>query len=102
MIWDWIIGAVPSWVWLVGGLLIAAALVAILRNGGWKWAIGVLVAFGAVFLQSRSYKRGAGNERARQDAADTKARDIIAERKESVRISPQADKDERFDRWTKP
>lgn len=102
MIWDWIIGAVPPWAWLIGGVLFAAVIVAVLRQGGWKWAVGVLVAFGAVFLQSRSYQRGATSERVKQEKADTKARDVIAERKENVRTAPQKDKDERFDRWQNP
>lgn len=101
MIWDWIVSAIPAWLWIVGAVIIASVVVIALRQGGWKWAIGILIAGAAGYMQARSYRRGAAAERAKQDAADQHARDVIAEKKEDVRVITDEDRDRRFDRWSR-
>lgn len=102
MIADWIIGSVPPWAWLILALVIAAIIITALRGGGWKWALAAAAAGVMAYLQAKSYHRGAAVERGKQDAADQKARDVIAEKKEDIRTASPKEKDERFNRWTKP
>lgn len=101
MIVDWIIGSVPPWVWVVLGLFVAAIIISVLRAGGWKWALAAAVAGAAAYFQAKSYHRGAAVERGKQDAADQKARDVIAEKKTDVRGASDEDLAKRTDRWTK-
>lgn len=102
MIWDWIIGSIPPWVWLVLAGIVVLVVIGVLKGGGWKWALAAAVAGVAAYLQARSYRRGAEVERAKQDAADEEAKDIIAERKADVRTISSDERKERFDRWQKP
>ncbi len=101
MIWDWIIGSIPAWVWMA--LAVAAALViaAVLRQGGWKWALGALVAGAAAYLQAKSYQRGASTERAKQQHADQKAREVIYDNRDDARMMPDDQLDKEIDKWTK-
>lgn len=98
---DFILGSIPSWVWIVLGLGAVLAVVAVLKGDGWKWAVGIAAAAGLAFMQSRAHQRGAAVERAKQDAVDDKARDVIAEKKEDVRTISPDERKERFDRWSK-
>lgn len=98
-LWSIVWGLLPWWAWL--GLGVAAAFAAY-RLLGWKGALAVLaVTFGSV-AYSRGARRGVEVERAKQDAADEKARDIITEKKEDVRTAPADEKKRRFERWEKP
>ncbi len=101
MIWDWIMGSIPPWVWLAAGVAAVLVIAAVLRQGGWKWALAASAAALAAYFQAKSYHRGAASERAKQDAADQHARDVIAETKEDVRTIAPAERKERFERWQK-
>lgn len=102
MIWDWIVGSIPPWVWLVLAGAVVLVIVSVLKGDGWKWALGAAVAGVVAYLQAKSYHRGADAQKAKQDAADDKARDIIADKKEDVRTIPPDEREERFKRWEKP
>lgn len=101
MILDFILGAIPSWVWLVLGAAAILAVVGVLKGDGWKWAFGIAAAAGLAFLQSRAHQRGAASERAKQDAADEKARDIIHDNREEMGNLPDDELDRRLNRWDK-
>lgn len=102
MIWDFILGSIPSWVWIVLGAAAILAVVGVLKGDGWKWAFGIAGAAALAFLQSRAHQRGAASERAKQDAADEKARDTITETRNDVRSKSDVELDKEIDRWTKP
>jgi hypothetical protein len=95
LVWGWL----PWWGWLLIGLGIA---VVIYRLLGWKGALAVIATTAGAVAYSRGAKRGMEVEAAKQEAADDKARDIIAEKKEDVRAMPDEERDERFKRWEKP
>lgn len=97
-LWSIVWGLLPWWVWL--GLGVAAAF-AVYRLLGWKGALAVLaVTFGGV-AYSRGARRGVEVERAKQDAADEKARDIIHDNREEMGNLPDDELDRRLNRWDK-
>lgn len=95
IVWGWL----PWWAWLALGVAVAFAVYRLL---GWKGALAVLAATFGSIAYSRGARRGTDVERARQDAADDKARDVISEKKEDVRTMSDKERDERFNRWEKP
>lgn len=98
---DLIFNLMPWWGWLV---VAAVAAVIAIRLFGFNAAIAVLVAGAAAAVYAKGRKAGVTVERAKQDAADNHARDVIHEKKEDVRSIPdtpagKAERDERFNRW---
>lgn len=98
---DFILYALPWWWPLV--IAIPAGLLAA-RYFGVNAAILVGVLAMAATIYAKGRKAGASVEVAKQQQADTKARDVIHEKKEDVRSIPstpagKAERDRRFDRW---
>lgn len=102
MILDFILGSIPSWVWIALAAVGVLVVVGILKGDGWKWAFGIAGAALLVFFQSRAHQRGAAVERAKQDAADDRVRDTIATKKAEVETLTDEERNERFSRWEKP
>ncbi len=95
IVWGWL----PWWAWLAIGL---GAAIAVYRLLGWKGALAVLaVTFGSV-AYSRGAKRGVEIEKAKQDAADEKARRVIHDNRDDARMTPDDQLDKEIDKWTKP
>lgn len=90
-------GLVPWWVWLLIGL---AAAVGAYRLLGWKGALGVLaVTFGAA-TYGRGVQKGQTSERAKQEAVDAKARDVVKDNTIAVSKLPPDKRDKEFEEWT--
>ena len=99
---DWLLNTMPWWGWFV---IAAGAGLLSLRLFGFNGLIAALVAGAAASTYAKGRKAGVTVERAKQQQADTRARDVIHEKKEDVRSIPQtpagkAERDERFDRWS--
>lgn len=100
---DFILNLVPWWAYLI---LAAVAGLFALRWFGFTGLITALMVGAAIASYAKGRKAGVTVERAKQTQADTKARDVIHEKKEDVRSIPQtpagkAEKRERLDRWVK-
>lgn len=98
---DLIFNLMPWWGWLV---VSAIAAVITIRLFGFNAAIAVMIAGATAAVYAKGRKTGATVERAKQDAADNHARDVIHEKKEDVRSIPstpagKAERDRRFNRW---
>lgn len=98
---DLIFNLMPWWGWLVVSAVAAAIAI---RLFGFNTAIAVLIAGATAAVYTKGRKTGATVERAKQDAADNRARDVIHEKKEDVRSIPstpagKAERDQRFNRW---
>lgn len=100
---NWLFDFMPWWGWLaVSGV----AGVLALRWFGFNGLIAALVIGAAASTYAKGRRAGATIERAKQDRADTQARETIHEVKEDVRSIPdtpagKAERDKRFDRWSK-
>lgn len=98
-LWAWFWNLMPTWAWVALGV---AAAVVTWRLLGWKGVVAVLaVTFGSV-AYSRGVKTGSGAERAKQDAADDKARDTITSKRVDAQTKTGEELDREIDRWTKP
>lgn len=100
---NFIFDLIPWWGYLV---IAAVAGVLALRWFGIHGLIVALLAGGAVASYARGRRSGVQIERAKQVQADTRAREVIHDRKEDVRSIPntpagQTERRERFDRWVK-
>lgn len=100
---DFILNVVPWWAWIV--VAVPIALLA-LKYLGFNATIGLLGAGVAATLYARGRAQGVQTERAKQQKVDQKARDVIHEKKEDVRSIPatpagKAERNQRFDRWSK-
>lgn len=100
---DWIFNALPWWGWLV---IAAGAGLLSLRLFGFNGLITALAAGAAAAVYAKGRKTGETAERAKQVQADTRARDVIHEKKEDIRSIPstpagKAERNERFTRWEK-
>lgn len=98
---NWLFDLMPWWGWFV--LSIGAGLVAF-RLFGLNGLLAALLVGASVAAYAKGRKAGVTVERAKQVAADTKARDTIYDVKEDVRSIPntpagKAERDKRFDRW---
>jgi len=99
---DFLLGAVPSWVWIALGFMIIAVIVGVLKGDGWKWAFAVAGAAALAFFQSRAHQRGAAAERIKQANADTKARETISENRAENLAKSDDELDREIERWTRP
>lgn len=94
---------VPWWGWFA--ISIGAGVLA-LRWFGFNGLIAALVIGAAASTYAKGRKAGASTERAKQERADNMARETIHDIKEDVRSIPatpagDAERDKRFDRWSK-
>ena len=97
-LWEFVWGLMPWWVWV--GIGVAAAFAAY-RLLGWKGVVSVAATTIGVVAYSRGAQKGVEVEKAKQDAADDKARDVIAEKKIEVKVLSPKERSERFGRWEK-
>lgn len=97
----WLLDLMPWWGWFV---ISAGAGVLALRWFGFNGLIAALAAGAAAAAYAKGRKSGVTTERAKQQQADTKARETIHDVKEDVRSIPntpagKAERDKRFSRW---
>lgn len=97
-LWSFIWGLLPWWAWLAIGL---AAAIAVYRLLGWKGALAVLATTFGAAAYSRGAKRGIEIERAKQDRADQRARDVIYDNRAEMDALPDDELDRRLNRWDK-
>lgn len=100
---SWLLDLMPWWGWFV--ISVGAGLLA-LRLFGFNGLMVALAAGAAAATYAKGRKSGVTTERAKQVAVDTKARETIHDVKEDVRSIPNtpagtAERNERFDRWSK-
>lgn len=100
---NWLFDLLPWWGWMAiaGGVGVLA-----IRWLGFNGLIAALVAGAALATYAKGRKAGVTIERAKQQQADTKARETIHDIKEDVRSIPstpegKAERDRRVNRWTK-
>ena len=95
----WLLSLVPWWAYLIGGVAIAAVIYRLL---GWKGVVAVVATTAGVVAYSRGAKTGIEVERAKQVAADDKARTTIAKTRAANNAKSDEQLDREIDRWTRP
>lgn len=100
---DWLFNTVPWWGWFV---VAAGAGFLAMRWLGFNGLIAALVAGATAAVYARGRRAGATAEQAKQQQADTKARETIHDIKEDVRSIPATpagsqERKDRFSRWEK-
>jgi len=97
-LWEFVWGLMPWWAWLILGVGLAAVAYRLL---GWKGVVAVVATTAGVVAYSRGAKKGIEVERAKQDAADDKAREVIADKKADTKTMSDKELDQEVDKWTR-
>jgi hypothetical protein len=72
-----------------------------LLGNAFVWIGGAVGALIIAWIRFSGVQAGKKQERAKQDAADQKARDTISETRAEVKTLPDDELDKRRDRWTR-
>lgn len=95
-LWSWLWNAVPTWAWVVGGVVLAVVAYRLL---GWKGILAVAaVTFGSV-AYSRGLKTGVTSERSKQAKADADASVVIQRERDEAQGLTETQLDKEMERW---